>query len=225
MPSPIFQLVAEGRTDIVVLRSLLAGLFNDPNIEVRSLQPDPNAASDRSGGFGGWQEVLNYLASDRLTKALPFADFLIIQIDTDICEEYGVLKLESGQMLAPHVLIERISEKLRGQMGPEVWERYSEHFIFAIPVDSIECWLLAVWGDANRRNQTQNCLDHLQRSLRKKNEKPLGDKDRRDYERVAKPFRKSGDLIKYRRNESLNLFLTSVEAKVAALSEKLVNTP
>lgn len=38
---------------------------------------------------GGWTEVLRYCSSQRVAEALVDNDYVVIQIDTDVCEEVG----------------------------------------------------------------------------------------------------------------------------------------
>jgi|SRR5688572_9483670 len=158
--SPRVALVAEGPSDHAVLRSFLAAYFRDPDILVRPLQPPPNTP-------GGWTEVLRYLASPELPAAFADNDYVVVQIDTDVCEEvgYGVPRRdEHGQVLAPDALAERVQVRLTAQWPPDLGA-HAERILFAICVDSIECWLLPLVHSDRRRERTANCLTALNHEL------------------------------------------------------------
>lgn len=159
-PSPRIALVAEGPSDHAVLRSFLAAYFRDPDIVVRPLQPPPNTP-------GGWTEVLRYLASPELPAAFADNDHVVVQIDTDVCEEvgYGVPRRdEHGQPLPPDALAERVQARLTAQLSPDLGD-LAGRILFAICVDSLECWLLPLVHSDNRRERTVNCLSALNREL------------------------------------------------------------
>ncbi len=215
MPSPRFSVISEGATDFAVLNRLLIGFFDDSDITVNALQPNPAAAPHSPDSFGGWEKVLEYLASSRFEAAFPFTDFVIVHIDTDVCQEakFGVATHDQGEPLAPRILALRVIENLKVRIGAEVWQRVGDRVLFAVAVDSIECWLLLLYTATPKNERYQNCLPHLNSVLVKKNEKPLGEgKVSREYERAAKPFGKPKELAKVRgRHESLELFLEALE--------------
>jgi hypothetical protein len=224
METLTFGLIAEGPTDHQVLISLLIGLFEneDRRVNTRPFQPLTDAtAQGTADSFGGWENVLAYVASPKFEEAFPFVDFVVVQIDTDVCEEtrFGVATHEGGQALPVPELVGRVADHLRARIGAEAWERVGGRTIFAVAVDSVECWLLVVHAPANQRDRRQNCLEHLNRALAKSKERPINAaaKSPRQYEKLARPFEKPKDLMRVRKhNASLDLFLAAAEQTVAA---------
>lgn len=161
--SPSFALIAEGPSDHVVLTHFLAAYFQDPDIIANPLQPP---SSDIPGG---WTEVLRCCSSPRLAAALVDNDFVVIQIDTDVCEEVGfdVPRRDptSSEALDPDQLAERVTESLIARLPSGVYEKYADRIIFAICVDSIECWLLPLYFTDVRRAKTTQCLGSLNQQL------------------------------------------------------------
>jgi len=161
--SPRFALIAEGPSDHVVLTHFLAAYFQDPDIVANPLQPP---SSDIPGG---WTEVLRYCSSPRLEQAFVDNDFVVIQIDTDVCEEVGFAVPRrgpsSGAELTPDELADRVTEFLISRLPPGVHARFADRMIFAVCVDSIECWLLPLYYNDGRRSKLTHCLGSLNQQL------------------------------------------------------------
>lgn len=181
---PSFALIAEGPSDHVVLTHFLAAYFDNPDIIANPLQPPPNLP-------GGWTGVLRCCSSSRLAAALVDNDFVVIQIDTDVCEEVGFgvpRRAASGEELEPDQLADRVTELLVSRLPPGMYERYADRIIFAICVDSIECWLLPLYFKDGRRSKRTHCLGSLnqQLSLQEKFSIDPADKQTRYYERIMR---------------------------------------
>jgi hypothetical protein len=85
-----------------------------------------------------------------------------------VCEEpgFGVPRRgEDGQELTPEVLADRVQTRLLAQLSPAVVAAHAERILFAICVDSLECWLLPLVYENRRQARTVNCLDALNREL------------------------------------------------------------
>jgi hypothetical protein len=162
----IFHLITEGPTDQVVLRYLLAGYFSDPDIDIRALQPNIDS-TDKADHFGGWRRVIEYCSSADMEIALQTEGMVIIQIDTDVCEQYGVPKREEGRKLIDHEIISKTKSVIIGKIGKELYGQYHQKIIFAISYESIECWLLPLYYSDNNRNKTVNCCEKLNQELKK----------------------------------------------------------
>lgn len=160
-PSPRIALVSEGASDHAVLRNFLGAYFDDPKIPIRQLQPPPNVP-------GGWTEVLRYLASPEFAAAFVDNDLVVVQIDTDVCEETGYdvsRRGDGGRELSPDELADRVQARLTTQIPPDVLAVHADRILFAVCVDSLECWLLPlVYGD-RRQSRTANCLRALNDEL------------------------------------------------------------
>lgn len=207
-----FAVVSEGVTDYAVLKNILIGWFKDQNAEpdLRPYQPDPNADAQSSWHYGGWENVLSYLKEEKYHDALQFADYLIIQIDSDQSEHpnFGVPQFDKGQPLTPKDMALRISQHLRSLIGEEYCAFYGDRILFAVCVREIECWLLPLW-DESKAAKCEGCLDSLNRALRRQNEDPVSPtKDSRDYHRASSRYRKRKELLDHGpKNPSLRLFL------------------
>jgi hypothetical protein len=166
MTTPSFAVIAEGPCDYQVLRHVLAGYFRDPDIVVAQLQPPVDASG--SSGLGGWHEVLQFIASDRFVSAFERSEVVVIHIDTDVCEEphFAIRrKAADGRELSTDELIERTIERLVALMGPAVYEQFGPRIVFAIAVDSVECWLLPLYYGDGRREKTTLCIRSLNEAL------------------------------------------------------------
>ncbi len=183
--TPSFALITEGPTDQVVVTHFLAAYFQDPDIIANPVQPpSPHIP-------GGWTEVLHCCASPRLEAALVDNDYVLIQIDTDVCEETGFAvsrRGPSGDEFTPDELAERVTALLISRLSPTVYERFSDRIIFAICVDSIECWLLPLYYADARRSKSTNCLGTLNRELtvQEKFSIALADKQAIYYEKIMR---------------------------------------
>ena len=220
---PSFGLISEGATDAQVIGNIVLGLC-DEEPSFREFLPITDATQrGQVASFSNWELVLNYCASHQFEEAFQFVDFIIVHIDTDRCDDakFGVSKQENGEPLLTRALIERVAQKLRDTIGPQVWEQYGHRVIFAIAVDSIECWLLPLYAPPNKMGKAVNCLDALNTALRRKNKSAINpdDKKPRDYDELSKSYRRAKELSKYKtKNESLAVFVEQLQAQLQVAS-------
>jgi hypothetical protein len=219
-----FGIIAEGLTDQYVIENLLRGFFESTGEApvVNYVQP-PLDATGRSGepAPAGWTLVFRALAAGEHRKALQFNDYLVLQIDTDVCKEKGfdVPRREGARELSPEDLAERVAARLRAQMGEAFCETYKDKLLFAVAVDSTECWLLPLlypgYPDSKARKIT-GCLQAANHALEKANRNPLSSaehKHPRVYDEVSRPYARHKELQKHHhRNPSLACFLQQLEA-------------
>lgn len=158
-----FGLITEGPTDQVILRTILARNIS-PDVDIRPVQPNTDA-TDNIEHFGGWVKVLDYCKSAEMKIVLQAYDYTIIQIDTDVCEEYGVVRRKGGRDLTDVEIVEKTKEKIIENIGNEVYVPYKEKIIFAISHSSLECWLLPLYFNDNRQSKTVNCCETLNQEL------------------------------------------------------------
>jgi hypothetical protein len=218
---PSFAIIAEGVTDQAVLENILLGYFGDEEDEpvVNHVQPPRDATSKAPGG---WTLVFRSLRAGDHRKALQLNDYVIVHIDTDVCEEPGYdvsHRAADGRALSPPELIEQVELKLLAAMDPEFCARNAGRIVFAIAVDSIECWLLPLLYDgegAKKKAKTTGCLDAADRKLGRLNQPPLstaGGKSLASYERASRDYAKRGKLMKHRgENPSLDVFVENLAA-------------
>ena len=112
--------------------------------------------------------------------------------------DYGVARIEDGKALDDAALVAKVTGMFRKLVGEEIWSQHGGRFLFAIAVDSIECWLLALVFDESqkaKRAKTSGCLEALDHQLRKAGEKPLSSQGSKDPEvyRALWPQAAGGD--------------------------------
>lgn len=219
-------IVAEGKTDQVVIEHIIDGALADLGETFVDLVQPPVAGGGPED-FGNWEHVFRWLASERCRKALQLYDMLIVQIDTDVCERPGfdVSRREQARELEPRELIERVAERLQLQLGAELLAAYEHKIVFAIAVDELECWLLPLLfpdGQA-KAAKTTGCFAVAMEELRRQNQPGLlgaknATKDRARYAAISRPLRKPRQLgLARERQMSLDAFVTTLMAKAASL--------
>ncbi len=219
--TPVFGIIAEGKTDHEVLRNILAGFFNDRNIDIIPLQPSQDFTDgSQLSEFGGWFNVFEYCRSGYLVNAVEQNDFIIIQIDSDCSHElhFGVLK-EKEETL--EVFVERIRNRLKSvitdKLGDDWFEKYSKRIIFAIAVDEIECWLLPLFYTDKIKSVVNNCIYKLNQKLSERDKINPDAKDVNTYRRISRDFSKPKILNQfYPKNPSLKIFIEELKSKVGA---------
>lgn len=210
-------LITEGITDQIIISNILFGYFNDPNLSIRELQPQIDETDKNLQTTpGNWLQVLNYCESDSFGGAFQFVDYIIIQIDTDTCEEKGfdVQKRDSsGKVLSVTQLIECVCDRLKDKIGKDLYSQLKERIIFAITVDSMECWLLPLHATKkNIKAKQQGCLNALNRSIRSKFQFTIGKKDPEYYRILSEDFSNQKILKStYIYNPSLQIFVDYLE--------------
>jgi hypothetical protein len=226
METIIFGMVAEGQTDFAILENVLEGYFKKSEIEIdfRYLQPDPDATDETN--FGNWYNVLKYCEHknfvDIFEDSLSPIDYVVIQIDTDVSEEphYGVSKRDSaGNILIPEQLIKSVKAKIESFISTAFFEKskedslkrniqsFKDKILFAIAVDSTECWLLPLYSKKNK-GKTTSCYDTLVKEI--KGAIRLN-KTYKDYQKASKEFTKHKTFNeKYNQNPSLKVFIESL---------------
>ncbi len=211
---PNFGLITEGPTDQIVIENILSGYFDDSDIVFNPIQPlRDETDKNRIENIGGWTLVLEYCGSTNFQQIFSFNDYIIIQIDTDVCnqEGFGVEKRKDGVELTCEELIESVKERLINIIGTDYYERHSAQIFFAISVDSIECWLLPIYYRDNRKAKTTGCLETLNRELPKKKNFTIAAKTFRYYDEASEDYLRSKIILaKYKENPSLRVFMEEI---------------
>lgn len=212
---PSFRLITEGVTDQVTLEILLSIFYRDPNIDVERLQP-PLDETDRfkQPGYGGWGMVFHYLQSVEFKEAFEFGNFFtIIQIDSDVSQEFNVPHQEKGNDLPPGDIADRVKQELIRTMGDDFYREHRGRIIFAVSVHSIECWFLPLYYTDNRKAKTKGCINSLNQMLKRKEKFVIdpGKKNARHYEKISKQFGNRKKLLKLSaENPSFKLFVDTL---------------
>lgn len=152
----IFGIISEGITDQVVLKNLIHGYFHDPDVDVRELYP-----KDRIKPVG-WTKVFDYCKSDEFKEAFHWIDYTIIQIDSDTKNDWGYSEIPDSingdeQSVIDQILA--IIEVFKEVIGIEFYHQQQEKIIFAIAVQSTECWILPFYATQKAHEfKIVNCL-------------------------------------------------------------------
>jgi hypothetical protein len=166
-----FSIIGEGSTDFRVLKTILESFFVDS--EINSLVPvlDVSTLKTAKDEHGSWTKIPEYLKSNFLEDALVNTDYLVIQIDTDVCEEPGFdvspkVLADSNQEDFYNLVQAKLIEWI-DSFEPDTYNYYQEKFIFAIAIHSLECWLIAYYCKSSelKIKRIKNGFNHLQRAL------------------------------------------------------------
>lgn len=204
------RFIGEGVTDFQVIRNILVGYFKDPDINFESLQPEIDK-TDQQTSAGNWLKVLNYCASEKFRGSFSYTDYVIIQIDTDACDQKH-FDIPNGKTLKVEELVLKVKEKIVSAIGEGFYKKVQKQVLFAISVHELECWLLPIYypNEKSKKVKTSGCLGALNQALSKKFGFTIDKTSKnfnRQYEEISKPFRKSGDLAKYsKENPSFSIF-------------------
>lgn len=145
-----FGLICEGVTDFHVLKHIIQAYFEEA--EFKPIQPnlDETHKKTEAGTFGGWELVVEYLKSDHFEDTIVNTDFVVVQIDTDVCEHpnFGVspISLADSDHQAFYENIRLKMIEWMDNFEADTYDYYKDKIIFAISVHSLECWLLAYHG-------------------------------------------------------------------------------
>ncbi len=187
-------LISEGVTDHAIIENILTGFFNNNDLDIRALQPTRDYARGAQTSHANWIKVFDWCKSERMAEALNFIDYIVIQIDTDVSAEKGfdVPKIIDGKARDASAMVLATQQKLQWVMGA-IFDKYKDKIIFAIAVESIECWVLPLLYSTKPHQQaTVNCLQRVNQVLIKdgftidtkaKNYNNIYDKISKDYQK------------------------------------------
>jgi len=219
-----FGVIAEGPTDQTVIANILLGYFADQDGEpgIRYIQP-PRPLTE---AHAGWGLVFKSLERKDYEGALQYNDYLVIHIDTDVQEEPGfdVPRREGGKELSVSDRVDRVIARLKLSIDDGFFQANAHRILFAIAVDTIECWLLPLLYNDKKAKKTTGCLEAANQALRKANRDSLSAKEKiRAYEKASSDYRKRRTLIElHDKNPSLKLFVKQLEKLHSRLT---VNVP
>jgi hypothetical protein len=185
-----FALVTEGKTDQIVLSTLLSQTFlNCDRNAFQYLQPNIDNTNKETTSEGGWRQVnLWCLRNPPAVRQALFKDglftttlssttykALIIHLDGDLCDKADfkdshTLNEADFDLQQVEGRSQYLSAVLQHWLNTEI----EEPIIFALAIESIETWLLAGLGHdlqdiENDRDPEQTLL-----SLLKEDKRPLG---------------------------------------------------
>ena len=116
-------------------------------------------------------------------------------------------------------LIEKVSEKLQNLIGKDFYDEYSQQIIFAISVHEIECWLLPLYYDDNKKAKFKGCLGTLNQALNRTEGFRISASNKNPdyYETISRKYLKHKVLMsKYEENPSFKIFIEEIEKREIA---------
>ena len=212
-----FGLITEGITDQIVIENILCGFYkdyDDLDEEISPLEPprDETDMKQAYSEFGtGWSAIFNYLSETRFRDDVLNSEYVIIQIDTDIAEEFGCSLTQSVEEIIKSV-IEKIVEKIDSK--ELFYQENREKIIFAISVHSLECWILSIY-ELNKKEKIIGCEDKLKKAVVKVSKKLKVDKNYKNYDKLTQDFLKHKKLMKITsQNSSFQIFIDKLPKKI-----------
>jgi hypothetical protein len=213
-----FGLITEGLTDQIVIENILAGYFKNPDLDIRPLQPERDEKDqNKFKGYGSWSQVFAYCRLKDFQESFQFNDYIIIQIDTDTSQEYGIPQQDENGEFTPKELIKKVIEKFKEEIiGEYFYSQCQQRIIWAISVRSLECWLLPLYYTDSRKAKITNCLGTLNQELAKKHNFTIdaNAKNPEYYRIISKPYRQHKVLRNhYAENPSLKNFIEEIQRR------------
>ncbi len=205
------SLISEGITDRPIIEAALTAYFAKKNfgsdVFLNAIHPKEKEPS-------GWFKVLKFCESEGFRNSFELNDFIIIQIDSDVHEEYEVPRQKTNVEL-----IEAIQARIVRSIGESYYETVKEKIIFAICVNMVECWLLPFYATTNsHKKKVNNCCDTLNQYLIKKGFTLDCTNDAGGtefYQKAAQLISKKKIFFPtYKENESLKYFVEKELAKI-----------
>lgn len=159
-------IVSEGVSDFRVLNHIITRYLKDKDLWVLPLNPK-QTKNGKQDGPGGWGLVIKYL-EDKEKKLIVEAlkedfEYIVVQIDSDVCEEYGVVHNLTNVGAFWQNICDNLSNRL-----PDDFDK--SKLIFAICIEEIECWLIP-FVDINKANceKTSHCVNIVNKNIKGKN--------------------------------------------------------
>lgn len=215
-----FALITEGISENKVLKHFLSKFFKDFEPDINQIQP--KLMNKKQENEGGWNEVLKYCENQDLKDILLENDFLIIQIDTDLCQTkpFDISHFKADNIeKTQEELYNDVKEKLISLIKPEIFAKYKANILFAICIHSIECWLLPIYFSNNKKTITKNCLNTLNSEIVKKDLHIINKSNKnnhvgqKSYESILKNVKKKSDVeLISSHNHGFSMFVKSLEA-------------
>ena len=196
-------LICEGVSEFNVMETILSRYLGAEYI-VNPIQPEvviENGVRKQSSG-GGWSRVLAHCNETKFSEILQLNDYLVVQIDADACQQYGVEILDSSNRNKPdELLYSEIVARLCAKLSEHFLDEFGSRIVFAVCFNEIECWLLPVYISSKKeRCRTHNCIYTLNRELARKNLPVIPCGDDKNSSNALKAYRKILRCIKNKKN-------------------------
>ncbi len=197
-----FGLICEGPSEYRIIRYLTERYLGD-EIVINPKQPEINGG--KQVGYGGWLNVLKFCTEKNFDDILSTNDYIMIQIDTDTCEEIGYdvkIRKDDGSFKTESELYDDIISRIFQDISPEKVSQYKEKMVFAICFNETECWLLPIYYTDNRKCSKTGCITKLNQIL-VKSKLGIPDKDKNSpkaqnvYDKILRNIKKSRLIKEY----------------------------
>jgi hypothetical protein len=219
-------IIAEGKSDLAVIRNILRGKIRIDSSNITFLQPEldfdetdlHNMSQEQ---FSNWELVKQAcIEKHKLVNFFSVEEdrYIILQIDTAEAEKinYEVERPKKhgnqdySKVLRNNV-IDKINEWLENQFNKQIF--------YAITIEETEAWVLTIYTtqerDTCRHNDPKYELNRvLNKKLSKKDKNQIlkCDNELEKFDKLSDKFIKTKYLVKYvKLNESLKLFCDSLE--------------
>ncbi|SFV59797.1 hypothetical protein MNB_SV-3-674 [hydrothermal vent metagenome] len=188
--------------------------YDDLDEEIFALEP-PRDETDRKQAYSefgtGWSAIFNYLGESRFRDDVLNSQYIVIQIDTDIAEDFNCSNNQSVEEIIECV-IQKMVEKIDSKES--FYSENREKIIFAISVHSLECWILPIYA-TSKKETIFNCEDKLKAEVQKVSKRLKTEKNYRNYDKLTQEFLKHKKLIKIAsQNSSFQIFMNSLPAHI-----------
>ena len=166
-----FAIICEGISENLSLHAIIEKMSQTDSY-IADLQPRTEMSHGHAvqEGSGGWTNVLSHCNTEEFQMALQNNDYLVVQIDTDKCDEkpFGIKKVdENNQPRTEEYVYDDIITRLLQDVDNDFYEANKERIIFAICFDEIECWFLPLFYSDKRVCATTGCINKLNQDLGK----------------------------------------------------------
>ena len=212
-------IIAEGRADQFVLRNILYTFGLEKN-QIQFVRPELNEdETDKTNSnekeFGSWVNVERDCKNqtplnDFLDSQLASNNIIIIQLDSDVCSEYGVQEFLNPSTAQDFTNFrQRIIDKINEWLD----NKYTNQLFYGICIRQMDAWVLTLFANQNDKDTAKisKPKDALGATKAYKSVKSISQIGKR-YEKLSDDFSKKKKLkeaIKY--NQSLKDFVNSLE--------------
>jgi hypothetical protein len=222
-------LIGEGVFDIPVISNIVAGITNNKDIQIRILFPEDRVKP------AGWPNVFGFINNPIFINSLIEFEVIIIHLDTDTCQDWKLgLNAFNEDEMSIEEFVNNLQKSLKehiitiienSQNSGELFEK----IVFALTVNSIECWLLTFHLEKYSKSKTVNCINALNNYTSKKYGFTInkgGGKNTKydwykEYDELSRPFLKANNIhssIKF--NHSFQKFVEDFKAKYEATKQQ-----
>lgn len=209
--------ICEGHTDRAVIRNILKGLKGIDSSQIVALRPDNSLdETDLSlmtaDNFSNWSLVKAECENqDKIDRFLSIEghDFVIIHIDADCSDEYGVPKLVKNTDYA-----ERMRSAIVDKINEWLSNSFKDQILYAVAIEETEAWILTIY-DKKDSVQSADPKQKLKHKLSK-----MGiryDQTHAGFYEISEKFSKS----KYFKKDKFRSYNKSLDAFCQEVEEKL----